>query len=203
VVCGGRIMVVDRDARFRASLLALVQNAGYEASGVECGDEAVTRALAEPPDVAVVSVELAGISGLEVCRRLRAALPGIGIILVSESRTESLDRATGLLIGADDYLARTFGADELLASILALTRRVNGRPAAVPAPAALRAGLTSREQQVLTLLAGGASQAEIAEMLVISTKTVAAHIDHILQKLGVHSRAQAVAVAYRDGHVRT
>jgi DNA-binding NarL/FixJ family response regulator len=78
---------------------------------------------------------------------------------------------------------------------------VNGRPVAVPAPAALRAGLTAREQQVLTLLAGGASQADIAAMLVISAKTVAAHIDHILQKLGVHSRAQAVAVAYRDGHV--
>ena len=142
-----------------------------------------------------------GISGFEVCRRLRAALPGIGIILVSETRTESLDRATGLLIGADDYLARTFAPDELVASILALTRRVNGRPAAVSAPAALRAGLTAREQQVLALLAGGASQADIAEMLVISAKTVAAHIDHILQKLGVHSRAQAVAVAYRDGHV--
>lgn len=168
---------------------------------MECGDDAVTRALAEPPDVAIVAVELAGISGFEVCRRLRAALPGIGIILVSETRTESLDRSTGLLIGADDYLARTFAPDELLASILALTRRVNGRPAALLAPAALRAGLTAREQQVLTLLAGGASQTDIAEMLVISAKTVAAHIDHILRKLGVHSRAQAVAVAYRDGHV--
>jgi DNA-binding NarL/FixJ family response regulator len=203
VGCGGRILVVDRDARFRASLIALVENAGYEASEVENGEDAVTRALVEPPDVAVVAVELPGISGFEVCRRLRTAIPGIGIVLVSGTRTEPLDRATGLLIGADDYLAKTFAPDELLASILALTRRVNGRPAPAPAPAALRAGLTAREQQVLALLAGGASQADIAEMLVISAKTVAAHIEHILRKLGVNSRAQAVAVAYRDGHVTT
>ena len=58
--------------------------------------------------------------------------------------------------------------------------------------------LTPRERQVLVLLANGASQAEIADELVISSRTVAAHIDHILQKLGVHSRAQAVAVAYRE-----
>ena len=54
---------------------------------------------------------------------------------------------------------------------------------------------------MLALLAGGAGQSEIAEELVISSKTVAAHIDHILHKLGVHSRAQAVAVAYRDGYL--
>ena len=70
-----------------------------------------------------------------------------------------------------------------------------------PAPVALEAALTAREHEVLRLLADGLSQAGIAERLVISPKTVAAHIDHILGKLGVHSRAEAVAVAYRDGHV--
>ena len=193
--------MVDRDARFRASLLALVQNAGYEASGVECGDDAVTRALAEPPDVAIVAVELPGISGFEVCRRLRAALPGIGIILVSETRTESLDRATGLLIGADDYLARTFAPDELVASILALTRRVNGRPARCrrrrrsgpgsDGPRAASAGTAGRR-----CLAGGHRRDARHQR----KDRGGPHRPHP-PELGVHSRAQAVAVAYRDGHV--
>jgi DNA-binding CsgD family transcriptional regulator len=66
-------------------------------------------------------------------------------------------------------------------------------------PAALDSRLTAREREVLALLGDGVSQVDIAAQLVISPKTVAAHIDRILHKLGVHSRAQAVAVAYRDG----
>jgi DNA-binding NarL/FixJ family response regulator len=59
--------------------------------------------------------------------------------------------------------------------------------------------LTARERDVLELLASGLGQAQIAEALVVSPKTVGTHIEHILQKLGAHSRAEAVAIAYRDG----
>jgi DNA-binding NarL/FixJ family response regulator len=198
--CGGRILVAGGDAHFCASVVTLVEDAGYEAFAVENGEDALCLARVERPDVAIVAVELPGISGYEVCRRLRAEHPGMGIVLVSETRTGSLDRATGLVIGADDYLANPFAADELLASILALLRRVTVPPS-TEALRPARSGLTAREQEVLELLARGASQGEIAEELVISPKTVAAHIDHILHKLNVHSRAQAVAVAYRDGYL--
>ncbi|HXV33862.1 MAG TPA: response regulator transcription factor [Gaiellaceae bacterium] len=199
--CGGRILVVEADAQFCAFLVSLIDDAGYEAFAVDNGEEALCAARADAPDVAVLAVELPGISGYEVCRRLRAARPAMGIVLVSESRNGSLDRATGLVIGADHYLVKPFAADELLASILALLRRVPISPAPSAATAPLRSDLTAREQEVLELLARGASQGEIAEDLVISPKTVAAHIDHILHKLQVHSRAQAVAVAYRDGYL--
>ena len=200
--CGKRILVVDQDARFRASVVSLVQGAGYEAISAGSGEEALFLARTESPHLAILDVELPGISGYEVCRRLREDVHAIGIVFVSDTRTDSLDRAAGLLIGADDYLAKPFAPDELLARVRALLNR-NGTAHAVarPAPVALESALTASEHEVLRLLADGLSQGGIAERLVISPKTVAAHIDHILGKLGVHSRAQAVAIAYRDGHV--
>jgi two-component system, NarL family, nitrate/nitrite response regulator NarL len=200
--CGKRILVVDQDARFRASVASLVQGAGYEAISADSGEEALFLARTESPHLAILDVELPGISGYEVCRRLREDVHAIGIVFVSDTRTDSLDRAAGLLIGADDYLAKPFAPDELLARIRTLlARNGDAHAPARPAPVALEAALTPREHEVLTLLAVGLSQGRIAELLVISPKTVAAHIDHILGKLGVHSRAEAVAVAYRDGHV--
>jgi DNA-binding NarL/FixJ family response regulator len=198
--CGSRILVVDPDARFCASLVALAEDAGYEATGAASGEEALGLTRTQAPDVAVLAVELPGISGYEVCHRLREEHDGIGIVLVSDTRTGSLDRAAGLLIGADDYLAKPFAPDELLARLRSLLRHGSARAAAQP-QSANGSALTARERQVLALLAGGAGQSEIAAELVISSKTVAAHIDHILHKLGVHSRAQAVAVAYRDGYL--
>ncbi len=193
---------MDQDARFRASVVSLVQGAGYEAISAGTGEEALFLARTESPHLAILDVELPGISGYEVCRRLREDVHAIAIVFVSDTRTDSLDRAAGLLIGADDYLAKPFAPDELLARIRPLLARNGVAPMPVrPVPVALEAALTAREHEVLSLLADGLSQAGIAERLVISPKTVAAHIDHILGKLGVHSRAEAVAVAYRDGHV--
>jgi two-component system nitrate/nitrite response regulator NarL len=116
------------------------------------------------------------------------ALP---IVFVSGTRTESGDRVAGLLVGGDDYLVKPFDPNELLARVRRLL------------PPRLAGGettrkLTRRELDVLSLLVEGLSQSEIAEKLFISPKTVGKHIEHILAKLGVHSRAQAVALAVRD-----
>ena len=92
---------------------------------------------------------------------------------------------------------KPFAPDELLVRVRKLIRR------AAPIAAAAAPRLTTRELEVLRLLADGLGQDEIAERLFISTKTVATHIDHILGKLGVRSRAQAVAVAFRDQLVRS
>jgi DNA-binding NarL/FixJ family response regulator len=96
------------------------------------------------------------------------------------------------MIGADDYLVKPFAPDELLTRLRSLLRRVDAAEAARPHD------LTPRELEVLTLLAEGLEQGEIARQLVISPKTVSTHIERILSKLGVRSRAQAVALAYRE-----
>jgi DNA-binding NarL/FixJ family response regulator len=191
----GKILVVDDDERFRKLVLSTVEEAGYSGIGASSGEDGIAAAREDAPDVVILDIELPGISGYEVCRRLREACNGIGVIFVSGRKTEALDRVAGLMIGADDYLAKPFAPDELLARIRTVLR--SQRVAANPA--ALDSRLTAREREVLALLGDGVSQVDIAAQLVISPKTVAAHIDRILHKLGVHSRAQAVAVAYRDG----
>jgi len=113
------------------------------------------------------------------------------IMFLSGERRESYDRVAGLMLGADDYMTKPFAPDELLTRARGLMRRG-------VAAGAGRGALTSREREVLQLLAEGRTQREIAGSLVIAPKTCAKHIERILEKLSVHSRAQAVAVAYRE-----
>jgi DNA-binding NarL/FixJ family response regulator len=155
--------------------------------------------------LAIVEVELPGpTNGLEFLREiLDTHGDGVPIILVSASRTAAIDRVGGLLLGADDYIAKPFDDGELLARI----RRSLGRAEWHVANGNTQKTegdmlLSPREFEILTLLSEGFLQAEIAKRLVLSPKTVGTHIQHILSKLGVHSRAQAVAVAYRQGLVQ-
>jgi DNA-binding response OmpR family regulator len=194
----GHTLVVDDDAHFRALVSALFSSAGLDTRCAETGAEALALAREERPDLVVLDVRLADISGYAVCRELRemfgAELP---IMFLSGARTESFDRVGGLLLGADDYVVKPFDPDELVARARALLRP-SARPAASKPPQEDLA-LTPREAEILQLLSSGFAQSAIAERLVISPKTVSTHIQRVLAKLGVHSRAQAVAEAYRRG----
>jgi DNA-binding NarL/FixJ family response regulator len=149
------------------------------------------------PALVLLDVQLPGISGYEVCHELREHYGrDLPIVFLSGTRTEPSDRVAGLLVGADDYIVKPFDSDELLARARRLMTR-DGRGTA----GTNDARLTKRERQVLELLASGVQQNEIAERLVISPTTVATHIQRILSKLGVHSRAEAVATAFQLGLV--
>lgn len=186
------IAVVDPVSRRRlARTLRLV---GHVTEEFDCGEAAFERSCQVEPSLVLLQVELPKMCGYDVCHRLRVRLgEALPIVLVSDERTSSCDRVAGLLIGADDCLPINVAADELCARVARLTRN---RPAAEPAA---DSGLTEREREVVELIAAGLSQREIAAQLTISLKTVGAHTEHIFRKLGVHSRAQAVSVAYRDG----
>ena len=191
----GPILIAEDDEAVAELLRGLVESAGYEVVVATTGDEALELAREGAPSVAILDVNLPGVSGYEVCHELRRLHgPALPILIVSGDRTESYDRVAGLLLGADDYLVKPFAPDELLVRVRSLMRR--SAPAAVS-----RVSLTSRELEVLTLLSDGLDQMEIAERLVISPKTVGTHIERILGKLGARSRAQAVAIAYRDALV--
>jgi two-component system phosphate regulon response regulator OmpR len=193
------ILVVDDDPRFRALVRDLLEQAGYRVLALDDGTAVVDTAAAERPSAVVLDVNLPGLNGYEVCQRLREQLdPELGIIFVSGDRTESFDRTAGLLLGADDYLAKPFDPSELLARVRRFSRRhADGNGNGAPAASRLDA-LTVREREVLLLLADGVSPDDIADQLVISPKTVATHIQHVLAKLGVGSRVQAVSLALHE-----
>jgi DNA-binding NarL/FixJ family response regulator len=187
------ILVVDDDQSSAHAIAMALARGGYPAIEATSAEEALRIALRERPGLAVIEVLLPTTSGYEVCRALKERYgPSLPVIFVSGRRTHPADRVAGLLIGADDYVVKPIHPDELLARV----RRLLPSPAPVSDHHGER--LTPREHEVLTLLAQGLNHTEIARRLVITPGTVAKHIEHILLKLDVHSRAQAVAVALRN-----
>jgi two-component system, NarL family, nitrate/nitrite response regulator NarL len=203
----GTILIVDSDDASRLTAVQVAVRLGYDARPTPTADELVERLGPDRPTLAIVEVELPGPGGLEVMRQLHEAFDGnLPVILVSARQTDAFDRTAGLMLGADDYLSKPLDAGELLERVKRSLRR----------PAATRkngngngngnrrredSGLSPREREILALLAEGQTQGQIASQLVISPKTVGTHIQHILGKLGVNTRAQAVAMAFRRGLV--
>jgi DNA-binding NarL/FixJ family response regulator len=203
----GPILVVDDNAGFRSFVTGLLEQAGYEIVEAADGDEALRIAEAVTPSLVLLDVHLPAKAGYVVCQELRTRFgERLPIIFVSGTRKATFDRVGGLLLGADDYIVKPFDPDEFLARVnrfMASSSSADGPSAAVAAEpqssaSELPFGLTRRELEVLELLVEGRAQDQIAEILVISPKTVATHIQRILAKLGVHSRAQAVALAARE-----
>lgn len=194
----GPVLIVDSVAEARALMGELVRGEGYSVLEAESAEAALELAGEQEPSLVVLDVVLPGMTGYELCRQLRARFgEELPIMFVSAARTDPHDRVAGLLLGADDYVARPFLPDELLARIRRLLVR-SGRERRA-SPTGVLGRLTKREHEILTLLAGGMAQRAIAAELYISPKTVATHIQRLLVKLGAHSRAEAVAVAYREG----
>jgi DNA-binding NarL/FixJ family response regulator len=198
---GRRFLIVDADDAFRASIVRVLKRAGLSPSEAGGGEEALEIAT-ERPAAVILEVDLPDMDGFEVCHALRERHgDDLPLIIVSADRSSAHDRVAGLLIGADDYLVKPVNGDELVARLrrlLARSRAANGTRSSEH-----RSGLSAREVEVLRLLAQGLNGGAIAEQLVITPKTVASHLQRVMAKLGVHSRAQAVAEAYRLGVVNS
>jgi DNA-binding NarL/FixJ family response regulator len=192
-VAGDHVLIADADEEARSRVAHLLEDEGFEVVEAVSGEAALKVARENPPALVILEIPLGDRSGYEVCRALREELgDDLPVLFLSGARTESYDRVAGLLVGADDYVVKPFAPDELLARVRRLVRHSRA------ANGASTANLTPRELEVLQLLATGFAADEIAKKLFISKKTVGTHIEHIFTKLGVRSRAQAIAVAYRD-----
>jgi DNA-binding NarL/FixJ family response regulator len=205
----GVILVIDQDREFRAFAEDALGRMGHPTRAVASPEEALGLLDGERPALVIIEVELPEFSGLAILAQLLETFgDDLPVILTSAVRCAPLDRATGLFLGADDYLVKPIDSAELVARVRRSLKRCGGvgprangngnGHARQPAEVCL----SRREQEILQLLAEGRTQKEIAAALVISPKTVGTHIQHVLAKLGVHSRAQAVARAYHDGLVR-
>jgi DNA-binding NarL/FixJ family response regulator len=185
-------VVVAPDPDARADVAGLVTRLGCDVVELTTTAEALAIVARETPSIVVLDVALEDGSAYECCRELRERHgDGLPIVLVSEHRIDPSDEVAGLLLGADEYLAKPLHPAIFTARVRRLLVRV--RPRSIR-----RSPLTPREDEVLTLLASGVPAAEISSRLHITPKTTATHIEHILAKIGAHSRAEAVAVALRD-----
>ena len=214
-----RVLVADDQTLVRAGFRVLVESApDLEVIG-EAGDgvEAVELARRELPDVVLMDIRMPRLDGLEATRRI-VALDQAEHVRVLVLTTFDLDEYVyaALRAGASGFLLKDTPPAELLAAIRvvaggdallapSVTRRLIAEFARRPEPSAVTpaelATLTDREREVLALVARGLSNAEIAELLVVSGATAKTHVSRVLAKLGARDRAQLVMLAYETGLV--
>jgi DNA-binding NarL/FixJ family response regulator len=185
-------------------LQVALKTAGFEVVDAPTGADVLARMTEQPADAVILDLDDGDGSAYLACKLLRERFgEQLPIILLSGDRATPADRVVGLLLGADDYVVKPFESSEVTTRTRRLvTRAEQSGPRAAPAERDGRIedfDLTERERQVMGKLLLGRTQTEIASELVISSNTVATHIQRILLKLGVHNRAQAVAKVARAG----
>ena len=212
-----RVLVADDQRVVReglGTLLGLITGIDVVGTAAD-GDEALALAIQLRPDVVLMDLRMPRCDGIEATRRLREHDAGIKVLVLT-TYADGRSVIDALRAGARGYLTKDAGAAEIRAALERVTR---GQPAidpavqhhlldaitasgpsqdAEPAPP-FPAGLTAREAEVLSLIAQGLSNSEIASQLVLSETTVKSHINHLFAKTGVRDRAQAVTYAYQHG----
>jgi DNA-binding NarL/FixJ family response regulator len=211
-----RLLIADDQAMVRSGLrMVLESEPDLEVVGeAQNGQEAVRMALRERPDVVLMDVRMPVMDGLEATRHITEGQPDAKVIVLTTFDID--DYVYGALrAGASGFLLKDAQADDLVAAIRvvaggdallapSVTRRVIERFAHSPEPNQAVTGLsdlTEREIEVLRLVARGLSNTEIARDLFVSEATVKTHVSHILTKLGLRDRVQAVVAAYDSGLV--
>ncbi|MFD8595167.1 response regulator [Kitasatospora sp. NPDC059646] len=213
------VLIVDDQVLIRAGLAALVRAApGLEVAGeAATGEEAVELAARHRPDVVLMDIRLPGISGIAALERILAgaAEPRPKVVMLTVFDLDSYVFAA-LKAGASGFLLKDTPPERLLAAVELIaagemlfspgvTRRLVETFAARADPDRRRTtgleALTDRETDVLHLVGQGLSNEEVAGRLVVTVATVKTHLNRVMSKLGLASRAQAVVVAYESGLV--
>lgn len=209
-----RLLLADDHAVVRSGLRLLLEAQPDLAiiGEAENGEEAIRRTAELQPDVVLMDIEMPGMNGIEAARRIKAQSPGTSVLALTMYEDDQYFFEM-LRAGASGYVPKRAAPDELASAIRAVSRGevfihpslagrlvqdyLQRRDVEVQEPAA--GDLTPREQEVLTLIAQGLSNNEIADQLVISAKTVDRHRENIMRKLNLHNRVDLVKYALRKG----
>ena len=204
-----RVFHLDDHELLRIGMQTVIEHCpGLELVGqAATGDEALSRIASTRPDVVILDIALGeGPNGIEVCREIRSRWPDVHcLMLTAYGDDESL--FSSIMAGASGFLLKGVKADVLLRSVQAVaagrslldpevTAKVLERLRAGPAGAG-EPPLTDREQEILRLIADGATNREIGERLYLAEKTVRNYVSGLLAKLGVQRRSEAAAYAAR------
>jgi two-component system NarL family response regulator len=208
-----RLLVVDDVSLFRAGLTAALSGAGYDVIGEAAdGEGAIALAESEQPDIVLLDILMPGMSGIEVLGKIRAVSPTSEVLLLTGSESEE-DLVAAIRGGARGYILKDMPFDDLVSVIdnvsfggAAISPGMAGKLFDVTRELLLhqeligtrKPTLTGRELEVLGLVADGKTSREIGDLLFISENTVKNHIRNILDKLGLHSRNEAVLYAIRE-----
>jgi DNA-binding NarL/FixJ family response regulator len=189
-----RVLVVEDHPVVREGICALLERGGFAVVGTAADAlGALEVASKRDVDIAVVDVALPGISGLELCRRLRRRFPGMKVVLLSMfDEPEWLAEAARA--GAAAYLLKDLATEEILSALRRVAQGERLLPQAEPA-----LPLTAREREIVRLLAQGKKTTEIAALLSRSVTTIRAHKVSAMRKLGVRSTPELIQVAIRLG----
>lgn len=212
------VMIVDDHPLVRSAIARTLETGGFAVVGeVATAEEALLAAPAAAPDILLVDISLPGLSGVQLVRELSPRLPSTSFVMLTTS-TADRDVADAMRNGAMGYLTKDISPDALVRSLRAvssgelvmprrlaarLIQRMSWRRGAAgerepDARDGLVEQLTTRELNVLRLLADGLSDRDIATALTISHRTVETHVGNILRKLGVRNRAEAAAAYHRE-----
>ena len=193
-----KILLADDEASIRRILETRLKMAGYDVCTAQDGEEAVNAFNKYNPDLVVLDVMMPNMNGWQTLKAIRSDentkdLPVIMLTAVNEEQK----MVTGLKIGADDYIVKPFMLPNLLARMEAVLRRSKRytqvkKDSKVTLPENL---LTSKETEVLEMVAKGASNKQIADKLFVKEVTVKTHLNSIFKKLKVENRTQAVLLA--------
>jgi DNA-binding NarL/FixJ family response regulator len=206
-----KVLIADDHMVVRAGLRAILdaepdmQQVGETSSG----EEAIERVRETQPDVVLMDLRMPGMGGLEAIRKIKNQYPDVQVVILTTYDDDSLI-VRGLQAGARGYLLKDTPRQVLYDAIRAAARGESLLPenvidrvvAHLQAPSQPGADiLTPREQQVLVLMADGATNREIAYKLSIAERTVKTHVTSLFNKLGANSRVEAVSIALRHGWV--
>jgi len=196
-----KVLLIEDEPQMRKNMLLILKKEGFEAYGAANGEEGITLALRELPDVILCDVMMPGVDGYGVLKALRTerATETTPFIFLT-AKGERTDVRDGMNQGADDYLIKPVVVADLLGAIRArVVRRDQHQRELRPvfdSPKPLETlGLTPREAEVLFWVAQGKMNAEIGIILDASPATVKKHVEHIFAKLDVENRAAASLLA--------
>jgi two-component system nitrate/nitrite response regulator NarL len=202
-----RVLVIDDHTLFRRGIIALLQReSDFEVVGEAAdGIEGVKQVKLVRPDVVLLDLHMPGISGLDAMRAILEEASNTRVVMLTVSE-DAEDLVAALKAGALGYLLKNIDSDFLVASVHRAARGESVVSAEMTGKLVdeLRGGgdkpsLSPREREILSHLAGGASNKEIARELSVAESTVKIHVQHILRKLGLSSRVQAAVWASENG----